>query len=107
MIKTIFLTLVGIATLGPHTTYATAKPKFKIDGDCITIYKKRYLKGKSHKAFAMSTPLKDLYSGKEIACGGHDGNRSLAEAKRRALVMCNGVKARKTVAGKCRIVDSK
>jgi hypothetical protein len=71
---------------------AEAKPKAKIDGNCRNLYKNRYLNAEGFKAFAMSEPLSDLYSKKEIACGGNDGNKSKADAKRRALVNCNNIK---------------
>ncbi len=76
-------------------------------GNCRAIYKNIYLKAKKSKAFAMSEPLSSLNSRTEIACGANTDNSSLADAKKRALRNCNGVKKAKTVPGKCRIVDSK
>jgi hypothetical protein len=107
MKKTTLTCLLSAAVLCLSLNPAEAKPKTKIDGNCGTLYKNKYLKAKGFKAFAMSEPLSDLFSAKEIACGGNDGNSSKADAKRRALASCNNIKSLKTVPGKCRIVDSK
>ena len=78
-----------------------------VHGSCAFLYKKYYLNGKLHKAFAMTAPLSALNSKIPVICGSSGRYGTKSEAISIALSGCKTEIKRRHGSGVCTVVEVK